>query len=636
MTNLILFIEIFFSIHALLFLSSFFVGGRWLSNEPSFKLKCVRLLLISCVVSPLAVHCIKPAEKPLILKFVSLDAMQDYASQPLVAPQKSDLALQVTPHSKLSDLNYSQLLFILLGIVALWRGSRLTRDLRQLNLILHSAIPYRTCGRLMVKVSPLCHIPFSIRLFNKAYIILPVSLLSSSQDVKIAIAHEGQHHRNGDCLWAYFIEGIRIIFLGNPGVARWHRILSELQELSCDEALVGHQKISAHDYGHCLFHVVQAVSQSPKHSQREFACTVGMAWGRGKQEITFIIRRINMLTNYKVNKSKHLLLGTLFVGIAITAPICTAYAALGSLSGSKAKEVDTSLLNPEIQNIAVDEITAAVKKYHAKSGAIAIVEPSTGKIIAFAEAGTSNGAASWKSRIFAPASTIKPFVAAAAIDSGVVSETTSYDCHSPYYVDGVKFTNYNSDFGSVSVTDALAKSVNVCLIKIAQNTGPVVFRDKLAGFGFNMNNWPQKGKSEALQLATASLGDIPVTLETLTKTYAVLANKGHLPQANAGSVILETTANSVTRMLERSVTSGTGKQAAIDGISVAGKTGTLVDETNGTHLALFGGYVPANAPRFAMVVILEDGYSTEKNGEKSTTGGTLAAPVFHNVAIKAL
>ena len=151
-----------------------------------------------------------------------------------------------------------------------------------------------------------------------------------------------------------------------------------------------------------------------------------------------------------------------------------------------------------------------------------------------------------------------------------------------------------------------------------------------------MHNWPQKGKSEALQLATASLGDIPVTLETLTKTYAVLANKGHLPQPNAGSVISETTANSVTRMLEGSVTLGTGKQAAIDGISVAGKTGTLVDETNGTHLALFGGYVPANAPRFAMVVILEDGYSTEKNGEKSTTGGTLAAPVFHNVAIKVL
>lgn len=631
MKLLILFMEIFFSIHALLFSSSWLIGDTWLKSAPSFKLNLARILLVSCVLSPIAVHYIKPAEQSTILNFVSLDSMQEYASQPIVKLKTSTRTLNSASSTKFININYWQLLFIFLCLVILFRGCRLIFDLKKLRVMVNLAIPYRTCGRLVIKISPNCHIPFSVRLFTKAYIILPVSLLSSSQDVKIAIAHEGQHHRNGDCLWAYFIEGMRIVFFGNPGVTRWHRVLTELQELSCDEALVGHQKISAHDYGHCLFHVVQAVSQYPKDSQREFACTVGMAWGSGKQESTFIIRRINMLSNYKANTSKRLLLGITLAGFAITAPVCTAYAVMGSLSGVKVKEVDISFLNSEIQNIAVDEITAAVKKYHAKSGAIAIVEPSTGKVIAFAEAGKG----SWMSRIFSPASTIKPFVAAAAIDSGVVSETASYDCHSPYFVDGIKFTNYDSSLGFVTVTDALAKSVNVCLIKIAQDTGPVLFREKLAGFGFNMNNWPQKDKSDALQLAKASLGEnIPVTLESLTKSYAVLANKGHLQQKNADSIISEITANTVTRMLESAVTLGTGKQAAIDGISVAGKTGTLVDE-KGTHLALFGGYVPANAPRFAMVVVLEEGYST-KNYEKATSGGELAAPIFHNVAVKIL
>lgn len=627
-------IEIFFSIHVLLFISSLFISKRWLVRTPSIKLNLARLLLLSCVLSPVIVHCLTPADKPLILTFVSLDTMQEYASQPIVKPQNPDLFRESAALSQVTEINYWQLLFTFFCIVILFRGARLITDLRKLQLVLHTAIPYRACGKLVIKVSNHCHIPFSVRLLNKAYIILPVSLLSSAQNVKIAIAHEGQHHRNGDCLWAYFIEGIRIVFLGNPSVTRWNRIITELQELSCDEALVGHQKISAHDYGHCLFHVVQAVSKHPKYSQREIACTVGMALGNDKQESEFIIRRINMLTNYQSNSTKRLFFSITLAGIAVVAPICTAYAAMGSLSGSKAKEVDTSNLDTKIQNIAFDEISAAVKRFHAKSGAIAIVEPTTGKIIAFAEAGKVKGLQSWKSRIFTPASTIKPFVAAAAIDSGVTSESKKYDCQSPYSVDGVEFTNNDSSLRSVSVADAMAKSDNICFIKISQTMEPMKLRDKLAGYGFDMNSWWQSDTSAGLQLAQASIGyNIPVTLETLTKNYGVLANKGHLP--HAGSVISETTANSVTHMLEGAVQNGTGKQALIKGITVAGKTGTLVDTTNGTHLALFAGYVPANAPRYAMVVIIDGGYSSPKD-KQSNSGGALAAPVFHNVAIKSL
>ena len=340
-----------------------------------------------------------------------------------------------------------------------------------------------------------------------------------------------------------------------------------------------------------------------------------------------------MLSNYPPNISRPLL-GMALAGLSILAPIYASYAAVGSLTNHQGKEVDISHLDPKVQRIAVKEITAAVRQYHAKSGVVAMVDPMSGEIIAFAESGKS--ANSWKSRVFSPGSTIKPFIAAAAIDSGKSSESKRYDCPSSYHIDDITFTNYKAQKSTMSLTDALAKSVNTCLIKVAQDTGSTVIRNKLEAFGFDMNSWR---KNDNLQLAKVSLGeDVPATVEDLTKSFAILANKGHVYGKNAEPVISEKTANSVTRMLEKSVQTGTGKQAAIPGISVAGKTGTVSEGVNvgeGKHLSLFAGYVPANKPQYVMLVIIEDGYLSKK-GQALTSGGELAAPVFHNVAIKSL
>lgn len=627
-----IFIELTLSIHILLFISSWIVSGNWFLNKPAVKLNLARLLFVSCILSPFAVHCINQTEKLPVANFISLDSLKTYANQPIL--KSSNLAVSSTSSSlaTLNTINYWQFCFAAFCIALIFRGYRFFKNTNKLKLILNSAISYRSSGKLIIKVSDRCHVPFSVRLFNKAYIVLPVSLLSSTKNIKIALAHEGQHHRNGDCLWAYFTEIIRIIFFCNPGVTRWHNTLSELQELACDEALVNHRMVSAHDYGHCLFEVAQTTN---KFSQKEFACAVGMALN-AKQETKFIIRRISMLENYQLKSSRRLILSAVFVTASIIAPLCTAYAAMGSLAGNATNEINTSFINPQIQAIATNEINAAVKQYHAKSGVIAIADPQTGKIIAFAQAGEVSGNNNWASRVFAPGSTIKPFVAAAAIDSGTSSPTQIYNCHSPYYVDGIKFSNYDSNQNSISLTDAVAQSNNICLIKVAQATNPAIFRKKLTEFGFDMNSAWQSDKSNALNLATAAIGEtVPVTMETLTKAYAILANKGHSPSSQNNPIISEATANSVTNMLETVVTNGTGKAAAVKNIAVAGKTGTVANDSNTAHLALFSGYAPANAPHFVMVVVIENGYKTE-NGETVSSGGDLAAPVFHAVAIKSL
>ena len=83
-----LFLEILLSIHCLLLVSSWFIGGHWLSNQPSFKLKLARFLLISCVISPLMVHCIKTNQKLDQHHYASIDALQEYVNQPILNTPK--------------------------------------------------------------------------------------------------------------------------------------------------------------------------------------------------------------------------------------------------------------------------------------------------------------------------------------------------------------------------------------------------------------------------------------------------------------------------------------------------------------------------------------------------------------------
>jgi len=111
--------------------------------------------------------------------------------------------------------------------------------------------------------------------------------------------------------------------------------------------------------------------------------------------------------------------------------------------------------------------------------------------------------------------------------------------------------------------------------------------------------------------------------------------KQTLPQVKR-RVISPNTANAVTKILEGVVTDGTGEKAAIDGFRVAGKTGTAqkIDQRTGRYSATqfvssFVGYVPADNPKLAMIVIID-----EPQGE--SWGGTVAAPVFNRIGEQVL
>lgn len=127
----------------------------------------------------------------------------------------------------------------------------------RLGQIIARSHPIKTLGRVTIAVTSESSVPFSARLNGVAWILLPEPLLAHWRDTRLAVAHEVQHHRQGDLPWAMGLEFFTAAFLPNPIAHFWKRTLFQLQEFSCDEALIG-REISSHDYGGCLLRVAEA------------------------------------------------------------------------------------------------------------------------------------------------------------------------------------------------------------------------------------------------------------------------------------------------------------------------------------------------------------------------------------------
>ncbi|MEO8181767.1 MAG: M56 and MltD domain-containing protein [Deltaproteobacteria bacterium] len=104
-------------------------------------------------------------------------------------------------------------------------------------------------------------VPFSFWLPARYFIIVPSALVLRGEDLRLAIRHELQHHRQQDTKSVYLHQLLKAAFFWNPAVHCLERQLRELQEFSCDEALGGQRNISAQDYCRCLLHVAEAATR---------------------------------------------------------------------------------------------------------------------------------------------------------------------------------------------------------------------------------------------------------------------------------------------------------------------------------------------------------------------------------------
>jgi cell division protein FtsI (penicillin-binding protein 3) len=316
-----------------------------------------------------------------------------------------------------------------------------------------------------------------------------------------------------------------------------------------------------------------------------------------------------------------------------------------------------------IQYLAYRELKKAVQSHKAASGSAVVIDVQTGEVLAMVNQPSYNPndrsqykASHYRNRaitdIFEPGSTIKPLIAAAAIEVGKYSPSSVINTNPGSIQVGSKLIKDKHNLGRIDLTTVLARSSNVGATKVAMSLEPGDLWQVLNDFGFgrpsssgfpgesagllsHFNNW------RPISQATLAYGyGLSITPLQLAQAYAVLAAEGLqrpvslLPVTRppiARRVIKAETANAVLGMMEAVVTEeGTGIRAAVAGYKVAGKTGTTRKYKTGgysddRYTAIFAGVAPVDNPRLAVVVVIDEPSAGEYYG------GSVSAPVFSKI-----
>jgi stage V sporulation protein D (sporulation-specific penicillin-binding protein) len=327
-----------------------------------------------------------------------------------------------------------------------------------------------------------------------------------------------------------------------------------------------------------------------------------------------------------------------------------------------------------IQHIVESRLEEAVKEHNAKRGAVIVMDPNTGEILAMAAKPDFDPnfyqefkQELWRnpiiSDIYEPGSTFKIITAAAAIEEGLVKPTTTFNDPGFSLVAGHRIRCWKAGgHGHQNLIDVIKNSCNPGFIQIGQWIGRDKFYDYINAFGFGVKtgiDLPGESASLVLprervgpvELATISFGQgISSTPLQLITAISAIANGGTLYQPhvvktimdNSGKVVEEfvpkkvrqvisqETSKELTNYLIQAVEDGTGRNAKIAGHSVAGKTGTSETYRTGKYIASFAGFVPADNPKLAVLTIIYEPSSY------SYYGGQLAAPLFKEIAIDIL
>jgi penicillin-binding protein A len=248
---------------------------------------------------------------------------------------------------------------------------------------------------------------------------------------------------------------------------------------------------------------------------------------------------------------------------------------------------------------------------------------------------------------YAPGSTFKVVTATAAIDSGQYTPQSTVSGRNEVPISGVPLKNDNNEsLGQITLTEALAKSVNTVYAQVAEHLGKRTLARYMTRFGFDRKprlDYPaeemsasgeyRKGRllsptSAYVDVGRMGIGQdkLQVTPLQMAEVAAAVANRGILMTPHLAAAIVEpdgrvvqrispkaqavvmrpSTAASLTTMMEAVVNEGTGTSAQIPGIQVAGKTGTAETQIGAAvNNVWFIAFAPAQHPTVAVAVTLK-------------------------------
>ncbi|MYG00674.1 penicillin-binding protein 2, partial [Candidatus Poribacteria bacterium] len=332
-----------------------------------------------------------------------------------------------------------------------------------------------------------------------------------------------------------------------------------------------------------------------------------------------------------------------------------------------------------IQDIAEKELEQACKDWNAPKGTAIVLAVETSEILAMASCPSydindqtrANEEAKRNLGIwylFEPGSIFKVVASSAVLNEGIMSPVSTVFCeYGRYRLSNRRVIKDVSAKGDLSLTEVIQKSSNIGMIKIVERLGPNLFQKYVDRFGFGEKTgidlpYEQIGSLYALRKwDTNSLGSVPfgqgisVTPLQMVNALAAIANggtlhrpyitkeirddRGNLVKKNRPEqirqVIHPATARKMTDILVGVVEKGSGMRARIDGVSIAGKTGTAQKAEKGKGYAAgkevmsFMGFLPADNPKIAIIVTID-----EPKGARFS--GLVAAPVFKRIAQQTL
>jgi len=354
------------------------------------------------------------------------------------------------------------------------------------------------------------------------------------------------------------------------------------------------------------------------------------------------------------------------------------------LSGNAVSGASVELtIDEDVQKVAWDALGEM-------KGAVVAIEPSTGRILALVSKSgfdanllsthnTQDASSNYKKlltdssaplinraiggNLYAPGSVFKLVVAAAAFESGKYSPESTLPNPSKYVLPGTKTTITNSGEGKcggakkVSIATALKLSCNIPFAQLGIAIGQDAIAQQAKQFGFGETiSIPLKSTASVYpenlddsQTALTAFGQFDVRVSPLQMAMisAAIANAGVemkpymvdqiftsnltvLEQGTPSELrrsITTSTAERIKQMMISAVSSGVSSNAQIKGVEVAGKTGTAQNGVGDPYTLWFTGFAPANEPRVAVAVVIEDGGGMGQSGR----GNTLAAPIAKKV-----
>jgi len=354
------------------------------------------------------------------------------------------------------------------------------------------------------------------------------------------------------------------------------------------------------------------------------------------------------------------------------------------VSGQPQKGANVRLsLDPVAQKAAYD----ALQGYR---GAVVAIEPKTGRILAMVSTpgfdtnslAVHDGTAANKAydalvadpgkplsnRAIAgnmnpPGSTFKLVVATAALDSGTVTMQSTFPNPAAYTLPGTSTAVHNAwggtcgDGPTVTLADAIRLSCNIPMAELAVQIGDKAIRATAEKFGFGQafslplesspSTYPKSLSPDKTGLTGFGQGDVRATPLQMAMVSAGIANGGvvmtprmvdqvvgddlsvqkQFDNTVFGQAATGEEAAAISAAMQASVSTGAAQGARIDGVDVAGKTGTAENGDTDPYTLWFTGFAPASNPEIAVAVVVEDGGGQGQSG----SGDAIASPIAKKV-----